>query len=63
MDKDDLARTENGDLIINLGKYMDELLLMFKDVHNYTDLATFVGTEEDEYTKSGGHQNIGSISK
>lgn len=52
---------KGGIKMTNIGKYMTSILDNMKEHVYYTDISTFIGSDDD-VTKSGGHGGIGSIS-
>jgi len=56
-----LPLLKNGDRVKNLGKYMSTLLENMKKYVGYTDISTFIGSDDD-VTVAGGHGGIGTIS-
>lgn len=62
MSEEKLPKLKDGSVVKNIGKYMENLLLNFKEHLNYTDPSTYITGAEDEITLAGGHGGIGSIS-
>ena len=56
---EDLPLLRNGEVVNDLGKYMNNLLQNFQKHLNYYNQDTTLG--QDEITVSGGHGGIGSI--
>lgn len=53
---------KNGNVMNNLGVYMENLLEFFKTHLGYVDPSTYVSTIGDEITVAGGHLGIGTVS-
>lgn len=58
---DNELKAKKGELVTNLGKYMEYVLHNMKTYLGYCDISTHIGSDDD-ITVAGGHGGIGTIS-